>query len=310
MKACVLFPGQGFQKFGMLSKLAKFNSAVVKSVLWQCDEVLPQLQLPRLLLGEGQPMEITSTEIAQPLLLAHGMAHFQVWEQLPSKNVVLFGAGHSLGEYTAFVAAGLLTLQDGLKLVHARGEAMKKAASEYPDPLGMTSVMKPKQLSSESWHSLLRKIAKLQGVDISAYNSPAVSVLSGRKEGIEKTLVLLKGEESIKGRVVAMPLPVSAAFHSKYMQSASENLKKLVHQPIWRPLETAKFKIISNVTGKPYESIKEIQECCVAALTSPVFWQQSMEFATQQHVTEFIAMGADIQRLMEKHLRAHSTVFI
>lgn len=300
----------------MLSKLAATNAPLVKDVLDQCDEVLPQLQLPRLLLGKGEPSDVTSTELAQPLLLAHGFAHFQAWERLRPDNdakQVSCGAGHSLGEYTAFVAAGLLSLRDALKLVHARGEAMKMAASDSSDLAGMASVVKPKQLDIGSWYSLLNRITKSQSVDIAAYNSPTVTVLSGRKEDIDRSVTLIKSDESIlttKARVIAKALPVSAAFHSRYMRSASERLKELVLQTVWQPFETAKFDVVSNVTGKPYKSIEEVQECCVAGLTSPVLWQQSIEYAAQHKVGEFMGMGADIQKLMEKHIKADSTIFV
>lgn len=288
-----LFPGQGFQRFGMLAELATKAPAIVKSVVAECDARLPELELGRLLLGTGEATDVTPTELAQPLLLANSIAHFQA-----ADGQFKLGMGHSLGEYTAFVAAGLLPLGDALQLLRGRGLAMKQAADIVGATNGMTLVMKPQKLGESEWKTYCDEAAQTAQCDVAAYNSPAAIVLSGRSVDLDKCVSELK---SRVGRFVAKPLPVAGAFHSRHMRPAADQLHALVEKASWRPIEEARFPVVSNVTARPYSSLDEVRKCCVLGLTSPVRWCDSVRFAEPQ-TSGFESFGGDIGALMAKFL--------
>lgn len=303
MKLCALFPGQGFQKFGMLAPLAAKKPEVVSSIITECKKSLPEIDMESLLLGKGEEVNVTPTELAQPLLLANSIAHFRASNDI---NEVKLGMGHSLGEYSALVAAELLPLGDALRLLRGRGLAMQEATKATDVDTGMTLVTKPAKVSEEEWRGLVEAAASDAKVNIGAFNSPAAIVLSGAKDHIASAVDLLKGKNV--GRFIAKALPVAGAFHSEFMKPAIPKLETLVKNANWQPIEQMKFSVISNFTALPYKSIGEVQQACVASLTAPVRWSDSVRLA-EQETDEFRSYGGDIGALMAKFVSNKNIVY-
>lgn len=303
MKLCALFPGQGFQKFGMLAPLAAKKPEVVGSIVSECKQSLPEIDMERLLLGKGEEVSVTPTELAQPLLLANSIAHFRASNEL---NDVKIGMGHSLGEYSALVAAELLPFGDALRLLRGRGLAMQEAIEAADVSTGMTLVSKPGKLTEQEWRGLVEAAASDAKVNIGAFNSPAAIVLSGDKEHIASAVDLLKGKNV--GRFIAKALPVAGAFHSEFMKPAIPKLEKLVANANWQPIDQMKFSVVSNFTALPYKSIDEVKEACVASLTAPVRWSDSVRLA-EKETDEFRSYGGDIGALMAKFVGNKNVVY-
>lgn len=300
MRICALFPGQGFQRFGMLAGLAERAPRAVEPFLEQCDRSLPSLELSRLLLGQGEPVDTTPTEIAQPLLLAQGVAHFRAW-QSENNAKAQFGMGHSLGEFTALVAAGILDFSAGLKLVRERGLAMRDAAG--PNGFGMTMVAKPRAFKGD-WLGLVEQCSAKTGTDLAAFNSPTQTVASGSTADLAAFVAELKQHAP---KLIAKSLPVSSAFHSRHMRPAANRLAELVRANQFE-FANREFDVVSNLTGRPYASEEEIRHNLVAALTSPVKWAQSYAYVEPQ-IDEFVSMGGEIGKLMQRDTKVPTSSF-
>lgn len=275
MKLALVFPGQGFQRLGLLAPFAKFPQ--ISRLLEQIDETLPDLRLSRALMDENANLDVQPTSVAQPLILAASYAMYSTLKSQISEHNVEYILGHSLGEFTAYVAAGVLDFPTALKLVRARGLAMQAATPE--NSTGMRLVLKKRGV--EGFDEKLALAAEKHNVDIANYNSANHTVLAG-------ALADLDAAVSELGRVASQPLNVSGAFHSRYMKPAQAELAELVaNAPFTLP---ASPRIVSNLTAKPYESAEEIRQACVDALVKPVLWKQSLQF-TAPKVDGIISLG-------------------
>lgn len=257
MDIVLLFPGQGSQRPGMGKDLAK-SYPLARTVFGEVDEALG-FDLSRLCF-EGPPEELTATLNAQPALLAHGAA---VWATVKSALAphVRAAAGHSLGEHTAYHAAGATSLADAVRLVRRRGELMYQIGFDRPG--AMAAVLGKLDDSIESLCELATRSAGL--VVPANYNTSEQIVVSGEEKGVERLVELAR----LNGARRAMKLPVSGAFHSPLMEPALEGFRAAVEST---PFAEPDFPVYSNVTEQPSASAGDARDLLIRQLTSPVRW--------------------------------------
>src|SRR5437764_1059896 len=211
-----LYPGQGSQKVGMGKELAQSNPALFERYLIQSDQVAGE-PVSRFCL-EGPPDVLSQTQIAQPALFAYSLALTEYARQLGLFPDMV--AGHSLGEYTAAVAAGVISFQEGLSLVCMRGRLMKQLQDERPG--AMAAVI---GFSKEVLDPLCRKISQLDSVQVTNWNAPEQLVVSGTENGVQRLIEAIHA----RGKGNAMRLPVKGAFHSSLMEAVQDAIRGLTH---------------------------------------------------------------------------------
>lgn len=292
MTTAWVFPGQGSQFVGMARDLyEKYSSA--RLVLDAADSVLG-FSLSKLMF-EGPEAELTDTINAQPALLAHSIAALAALQQTSNNSLAeaSFVAGHSMGEYSAFVAAGVLDFADGIKLVRARGEAMKRAGVQRPGAMAAILGLEDEKI---------QEICKNAGaVQVANFNAPGQIVISGEKEAIERAVENAKKA----GAKRAIVLAVSIAAHSELMHPAIEEFRAAV---LMTPLQSPRVPIISNVTAEPMNDVGEMRQEMLAQLTSSVQWVKSVAWMEAQGVTEFLELGAkDVLTGLNKRIAKTAT---
>jgi len=246
-----LFPGQGSQKVGMGQRLYAYSSAA-KDVLDRAEATLPGLLS---LIFEGPEQTLTLTENAQPALLAVGYAAFRAYLEAGGQAPKA-AAGHSLGEWTAYVAAGSLSLEDALRLVRLRGQLMQAAV-----PVGRGAMAAVLKVDREAVEAALEG---LQGVWIANLNAPGQTVISGYREAVEEAARTLKAK---RARVVF--LKVSAPFHSPLMQPAAEKLAAAIEETAFND---PAFPVYANVSAEPVTDAQTAKALLIEQVTAPVRW--------------------------------------
>ena len=217
------------------------------------------------------------TENTQPALLATSVAAFRVLEAKGLKPAA--AAGHSAGEYAAHVAAGSLSLAEGLRLIRRRGEAMAGAGKERPGT--MAAVL---GLSAEQIQELLRKMDARRDLAAANYNAPGQVVLSGTPEAVARA-----SEEALRsGAKKVVPLSVSAAFHSPLMEAASRDLNEAITRA---PIARARFPVYANVTAAPVTEPETIRDALRKQLLSPVLWEQTMRAMRESGIRQYVEVG-------------------
>ncbi|MDN4607496.1 ACP S-malonyltransferase [Sporosarcina highlanderae] len=271
-KIAFIFPGQGSQSVGMGAEL--FNSG--GNFLERADEVL-QFELSKLI-TEGPQEELTLTYNAQPALLTVGA---MIASKLVEEGITPdYTAGHSLGEYTALVASGVLSFEDGVSVVHQRGLFMNDAV-----PAGEGAMAAILGLDSEKLQEVTDAItAEGDSVQPANLNCPGQIVISGTKAGVEKACVALKEA----GAKRAIPLDVSGPFHSSLMKPAAERLKKALDEV---EMKDASIPVVANVNAETVSDREEIKQLLVEQLYSPVRWEDSVRELINLGVTHFIECG-------------------
>jgi [acyl-carrier-protein] S-malonyltransferase len=274
--ACV-FPGQGSQSVGMLADLAA-NFTSVKTDFEQASDALGYDLWA--ITQNDDAGKLSQTQITQPALLTASIA---CWNVLRSEKDVQpsFLAGHSLGEYTALVASGIISLDTGVKLVEARGQFMQKAVA--PGEGAMYAII---GLDDESIKSVCEKIASETNQVVSPvnYNSPGQVVIAGAKQAADLAAVALKEA----GAKRALPLAVSVPSHCKLMQGASEKLANLLSAI---QFNAPVIPIVNNVDVAVCDKVDDIKDALVRQLFKPVLWTQSVEFLAAQGVGSIIEVG-------------------
>lgn len=247
-----------------------------RQVFEEADEVLG-ISLSRIC-WEGPEDELTSTHNAQPALMTHSIAAYRVLQN--RLGPVAMGAGHSLGEFTAYVAAGSMSFRDGLLTVRRRGELMLRSGVERPGT--MAALL---GLDDEAAERVCVEATREGGACVPAnYNSPGQIVISGDVPAVTRAMELARGA----GAKRAIQLNVSGAFHSPLMQVAEAGLSaQLADVAFKNPL----FPIVSNVTAAPVSDAADARRLLIEQLTSPVRWTQSVQAMVAAGVTRFIEIG-------------------
>ncbi len=269
----MLFPGQGSQSLGMLTDLAARHTEIRNSFVEAGDAL--DIDLWRLVC-EGPAEELNRTELTQPAMLAAGVAVWRVWVAQGGAIPAVM-AGHSLGEYTALVAAGSVDFSDALKVVAARGRLMQSAVPE-----GQGAMAAILGLDDDLVEAICREAAEGQVVAPANYNSPGQLVIAGHVTAIERAMY--KCREA--GAKRAMILPVSVPSHSELMQGAAEGLKEVLDAIDIRPPQVA---ILHNVDVDEHRQPGAIRAALTGQLSAPVRWT-----ATIQAI-----IGRDIMRMAE-----------
>jgi len=281
MKAYV-FPGQGAQFSGMGKDLYE-SSSIAKDLFNQANEILG-FDITKIMF-EGTDDELKETRVTQPAIFLHSVILAKVLGNSFQPEMV---AGHSLGEISALVAAGVLSFEDGLQLVSKRAEAMQKACEIMPSTMAAVLGLDDK---------IVEEVCDaVDGVVVAAnYNCPGQLVISGEVSAIETTCELLKE----KGARRALVLPVGGAFHSPMMEPAREELAAAI--------KATKFneptcRVYQNVPAKAITTALEIKENLIKQLTAPVKWTQSIQSMIADGGTQFIEVGPGkvLQGLMRK----------
>lgn len=270
-----VFPGQGSQKIGMLSDAAD-RFPLVKDVFAEASEAVSYDMWD--LLQNGEQDTINLTEKTQPILLTSSVALWKVW-LAEGGFEPSYMAGHSLGEFTALVCAGALDFADAVRLVRSRGQFMQTAV-----PVGVGAMAAIIGLDDAVINEICADVAQSECVQAVNYNSPGQVVIAGHKSAVERAMSALKDA----GAKRALPLPVSAPFHTDLMQPAGEKLaEELEKVSVSRPL----IPVVHNVHALTESDPLKIKALLVEQISSPVKWTSCVQAMVAQGVMQTIECG-------------------
>ena len=281
MKSYV-FPGQGSQFCGMCNDLYQ-NYPILNELFKSAEEILG-FDISKVMF-DGSKDELMQTKVTQPAIFIHSMAILKVMGESFKPDQV---AGHSLGEFSALVAAKVLSFEEGLNLVSIRAKAMQKACENSNGTMAAILTLE---------NEIIEKVCKnVEGVVLAAnYNCPGQVVISGELQSVTRACEIL----TEKGARRALILPVSGAFHSSLMSEAKVELSKAIGETSFnKPI----CPIYQNVNGIGETSVEKIKENLILQLTSPVKWTQSINQMINDGATEFIEIGPGkvLQGLIKK----------
>ena len=271
-KIAHVFPGQGSQSVGMGYKLYQ-SSPKAKEIFQEADEAL-QFSLSRLCF-EGPEDELRQTINAQPAIMTVSIACLRAASEANHTVSPSFVAGHSLGEYTALVAANVLGFTDAIRLVRERGRLMQKAGEIKPG--GMAAIIGLDEAA-------LKEICRESGAEIANFNCSVQIVISGSTEALERAMELAKARDARR----VIPLQVSGAFHSTLMQPTIEGLSEAISQINFR---TPEIPIVVNSTAQPVTTTEGVKEELLRQLCNCVQWQPSVEYMVGEGISTFIEIG-------------------
>ena len=277
-KIAILFPGQGAQMVGMGRVLAE-KYPEVRQLYATANEILC-CDITKLCF-DGPAEELDSTVVSQPAIFLTSIVALEALK-LESPEVLLAAeatAGLSLGEYTALVFAGVLSFEDGLKLVQKRGRAMQEAADATPG--GMVSILGCERSQVEELCNQARGDGTLQ---IANLLCPGNIVISGSNDACERAAELA----TEMGAMKAVPLAVAGAFHTQIMHPASVVLSEVLNSI---DLKTPNIPVISNVDAMPHSTTDEIRAILVKQVVQPVLWETSMQSLLEQGFNTFYEVG-------------------
>jgi len=274
-KTAFLFPGQGTQYVGMGRELAE-NSAAARRVFEEVDQILG-MPLSKVMF-EGPEQELVRTVNAQPAVMAVSLACLEsVKERYGSEGLPspAFVAGHSLGEYTALVPAGVLSLTNAVSLVRERGRLMQEASETFPG--SMAVVIGLDELTVE-------EVCRETGAEVANVNAADQIVIAGDKVSLARAMDLA----AMRGARRLLRLQVGGAFHSKLMETAAEGMSRVLDNV---DFHDSKMPIIGNSTGLPLLGGSEIRDELKHQLCGCVRWKNSVDHMTESGVTRFYEIG-------------------
>ncbi len=251
-----VFPGQGSQKVAMLAAMAE-QHGVIQQTYSEASEVLGYDLWQ--LVQQGPQEELNLTERTQPMLLTAGVALWRLWQQLGGEQPAVM-AGHSLGEFTALVCARSIAFTDAVKLVQQRGAFMQTAV-----PVGVGAMAAIIGLADEAINEACREAAQGQVVAAVNYNSPGQVVIAGHAEAVARAAELCKAA----GAKRALPLPVSAPFHTDLMRPAGEQLAAVMASI---EVQAPQIPVVHNVSAATEADPQRIRQLLVEQIYSPVQW--------------------------------------
>lgn len=281
MSKALVFPGQGAQYVGMGQELYDSRKDI-KDLMDSANDILGYDILS--IMFSGADEDLKKTSVTQPAIFIHSVAAVKAINALGAQMV----AGHSLGEFSALVANGVLSFEDGLRLVYERAQAMQDACDTNPSSMAAI-------LGLED--ALVEEIcAQVNGIVVPAnYNCPGQLVISGETGAVEKACDLLKEA----GAKRALLLPVNGAFHSPLMQSAQDRLAAAIENTKFRK---ATLPVYQNITTSAVTDADEIKKNLIAQLTGPVKWTQSVQNMIKDGAELFVEVGPGktLQGLIKK----------
>ncbi len=289
-----LFPGQNSQAVGMAQGFYD-SSPAAKSILDRAEAALPGLLK---IMWEGPEDTLKLTANQQPALVAAGAAAFAAFVEAGGERP-RYAAGHSLGEFTAHVAAGSVKLEDALKLVRKRGQYMQDAVPEGEG--AMAAVLK---VNAAQVKEVCEEVAADSGgiVEVANYNSPEQTVISGERDAVEKASEKLK---EVRARVI--PLNVSAPFHCRLMKPAADKLAVILKET---EFHTPSFPVLSNVTADVIADVSRAPQLLEEQVTRAVRWVELVQRLQRLGVTTFLEFGsgkvlAGLVKRVDKTAEAH-----
>ena len=275
-KIALVFPGQGSQSVGMLADLYA-EYAIVRETFAEASAALNYDLWA--LVANGPEADLNETHRTQPALLTASVAVWRLWQQQNGTKPA-FLAGHSLGEYSALVCAGVMSLADAVKLVEKRGQYMQTAV-----PAGTGAMSAIIGLDDALIAKACADAAQGEVVSPVNYNSPGQVVIAGHKAAVERANELCKAA----GAKRALPLPVSVPSHCALMRPAAEQLTTDLQS---LHFNTPVISVVNNVDVAVATEATAIQDALIRQLFSPVRWTETIEFLAAQGVTEVIELGA------------------
>jgi [acyl-carrier-protein] S-malonyltransferase len=274
MKFAFVFPGQGSQSVGMLNAFA--DHAVVRETLQQASDALGQ-DLGKLI-AEGPVEELGLTTNTQPVMLTAAYAIYRVWEKETGLKPAIV-AGHSLGEYTALVVAGALPFSAAVPLVRFRAQAMQNAV-----PVGEGGMAAILGLDDDAVRAVCVEASAAGIVEAVNFNAPSQVVIAGAKAGVEKACEIAKA----KGAKRALPLPVSAPFHSSLLKPASDQLREYLASV---DIGVPQIPLINNIDVASVAEPAAIKDALVRQAAGPVRWVETVQKMAHEGVTHVIECG-------------------
>jgi [acyl-carrier-protein] S-malonyltransferase len=273
-KFAFVFPGQGSQAIGMLNGFA--DNAVVRQTVAEASDAVG-FDLGKLI-AEGPKESLDLTTNTQPVMLTAAVAVYRAWIAAGGK-VPAVVAGHSLGEYSALVAAGVIAFKDAVPLVRFRAQAMQEAV-----PVGQGGMAAILGLSDDEVRAACEEAAQGQVVEAVNFNAPAQVVIAGHKSAVERACEVAKA----KGAKRALPLPVSAPFHSSLLKPASDRLRDFMAS---LSFAAPQISLINNVDVAVAQDSAGIKDALVRQAASPVRWVEAIQKMAADGVTHVIECG-------------------
>lgn len=274
IKFAFVFPGQGSQAVGMLNGFAG-NEAVQRTLAEASDAL--NFDLGKLI-AEGPKEDLDLTTNTQPVMLTAAVATYRAWLAAGGPAPALV-AGHSLGEYSALVAAGVIAFKDAVPLVRFRAQAMQEAV-----PVGQGGMAAILGLSDDDVRAACTEAAQSQIVEPVNFNAPAQVVIAGHKDAVERACQTAKA----KGAKRALPLPVSAPFHSSLLKPASDRLREYMASLIF---SAPQIPLINNVDVAVVSDPVAIKDALVRQAASPVRWVESVQKMAAEGISHVVECG-------------------
>ena len=271
-KKAFIFPGQGSQYVGMAKDL--FDKSVeAKEMIKTADDILG-INLSYIMFN-GPEDELKQTQYTQPAIFLHSVILSSLIRTVDANAA----AGHSLGEYSAYVTSGAIQFHEAIKLVRARGVAMQEAGNQNKGSMAAVIGLDPEKVES-----ICSEASNTGIVQCANFNSPGQIVISGSLDGVRKAMELCK----FAGAKMVKELVVSAAFHSPLMLSAKEKLNSALEKTnFYNP----KFPVYTNVTAKPVDGVAEVKSKLYEQITAPVRWEETIKNMINDGIEEFYEIG-------------------